>query len=480
MKGGKKSPSINKVRATKYVVSRKTPVKAMPTKKSNMSAFAPNKTDPQMNKACTAKRGVRILDRLEKFWNEQSMYRKEGGKLENSQAGYDDKKTHYEGVSCGTICQEMKPLDEYVEGTCYTECGESQLVNDGRHQKYLKMAEHLIKNCKDQTEHRGKTCHDGEPLDEQSACNKDSYLRPCEACKKTHCECTTSPTEKDSKPPDMSLIRDCSQLKFYTSALEKWATTATDGESSEEHGDDTCSQNWEGSQTENMGSCREACVKKEDSCSGCCNVGKEAQGKCRCPHRHYTTIKVEETKAELQLIDKPLKTLLPNRARDASPPMDTPTASVSKIYDAQSELELVLQEETEATSQVSQSIKQLANSNLLHGMPDPQPLIPTLDTTDDGKKKARMEEMSKEDPIRMKDRRLHLPINQEYSGHLQPQFHSPNPMLSAHLHQNQHHGHPDATKEEERKTKTLEHRGMTCQDTEPLGEHVKCTCYIDC
>ena len=156
----------------------------------------------------------------------------------------------------------------------FSDCDPSQLVTDGRHQKHLKMAEHLIKNCKDQTEHRGMTYHDGKPLDEQSACNKDSYLRPCEACKKTHCECTTSPTKKDSKPPDMSLIRDCSQLEFHTSALMKWATTARGGESSEEQGDGTRSQNWEGSQSENMGSCREACDKEEDSYSGCYNVGK--------------------------------------------------------------------------------------------------------------------------------------------------------------------------------------------------------------
>ena len=45
--------------------------------------------------------------------------------------------------------------------------------------------------------------------------------------------------------------------------------------------------------------------------------------------------------------------------------MDTATASVSKIYDAQEESELVLQRETEAISQVSQSIKQSTNSNPL-------------------------------------------------------------------------------------------------------------------
>ena len=36
----------------------------------------------------------------------------------------------------------------------------------------------------------------------------------------------TPPTKKSSKPPDMSLLRDSSQLKVYIPTLEKWATIA--------------------------------------------------------------------------------------------------------------------------------------------------------------------------------------------------------------------------------------------------------------
>ena len=74
--------------------------------------------------------------------------------------------------------------------------------------------------------------------------------------------------------------------------------------------------------------------------------------------------------------------------------MDTDNASVSKIYDAQEESELVLQEETEAISQVSQSIKQSTNSNPLHGTPDPQPFTPLPGALGDRKKKTRVGEMS--------------------------------------------------------------------------------------
>ena len=72
------------------------------------------------------------------------------------------------------------------------------------------------------------------------------------------------------------------------------------------------------------------------------------------------------------------KTPQPNKARDVSPPMDAANASVSQTYDAQKDSEQVLQGGTEATSQVSQSNKQSANSDLLHGIPDLQPLTPSL------------------------------------------------------------------------------------------------------
>ena len=65
--------------------------------------------------------------------------------------------------------------------------------------------------------------------------------------------------------------------------------------------------------------------------------------------------------------------------------MDTVNASVPQIYDAQKESELVLQGGTEATSQVSQSDnnQQLANSDILHGIPDLLPSTQqlTVDTT---------------------------------------------------------------------------------------------------
>ena len=72
----------------------------------------------------------------------------------------------------------------------------------------------------------------------------------------------------------------------------------------------------------------------------------------------------------------------PSKARDVSLPRDAANASVFKTYDAQKDSELVLQGRTEATSQVSQSNNQSTNSNLLHGIPDLQPLTlpPTVNT----------------------------------------------------------------------------------------------------
>ena len=213
---------------------------------------------------------------------------------------------------------------------------------------------------------------------------------------------------------------------------------------------------------------KEVCGKPQDSCPRCCKTYEDAQRKCRCSYCHYITIEVKETEVEFQPIYELLRALQPNRARDVSPPMDAAIASVSQIYDAQKESGLVLLEETEATSKVSQSIKQLANSNLLHGIPDPQPLIPPPNATEDKEKKTRVGEMSKEDLFRMKDRRLVLPINLEQ-------------IINHGRHQN---------------TEPLdEHVKCTCytncgdsqiindgrhQDTDPLDGHAKCTCYTDC
>ena len=58
--------------------------------------------------------------------------------------------------------------------------------------------------------------------------------------------------------------------------------------------------------------------------------------------------------------------------------------------------------------------------------------------------------------IDSKDRKLCLPINLESSGHLHLRFYSPNFMLAVHLHQDWDHGYPDATEDEERKTKMWE------------------------
>ena len=86
--------------------------------------------------------------------------------------------------------------------------------------------------------------------------------------------------------------------------------------------------------------------------------------------------------------------------------MDAANASVSQTYDAQKDSELVLQGGTESTSKVSQSNKQSANSNILHGIPDPQPLTPPQDTTEGEKKEMRMEEASNGRLVGMKEGRL--------------------------------------------------------------------------
>ena len=88
---------------------------------------------------------------------------------------------------------------------------------------------------------------------------------------------------------------------------EHLCKTCRDREFSDEHGDGTCCQNWEGSRTENSDSCCEVCGKLEDSCLGCCNVYREVQCKSRCPYCRYITTEVKETEVEIQPIDKLLR-----------------------------------------------------------------------------------------------------------------------------------------------------------------------------
>ena len=110
-----------------------------------------------------------------------------------------------------------------------------------------------------------------------------------------------------------------------------------------------------------------------------------------------------------------------------------------------------------------------------HGIPDPQPLIPPPDAIEDEERKTRMEEMSNEDLIGMKDGRLCPPINLESSGHLHLQSHSPNFVLAVLPHQDWNHGHLDAIKGQK-----TEHRGRTCQDENSLDEQNNACKKIHC
>ena len=78
---------------------------------------------------------------------------------------------------CGMICQETEPLDEYVKCTCYTDCEESQIINDGRNQENSKIADYLTKNCK--------------KVHWEYICSQE-HLETAEyhtkICKKVHCE----------------------------------------------------------------------------------------------------------------------------------------------------------------------------------------------------------------------------------------------------------------------------------------------------
>ena len=86
-----------------------------------------------------------------------------------------------------------------------------------------------------------------------------------------------------------------------------------------------------------------------------------------------TTISEQPLQPEVEITQ-------PNLALDVPTSVDTSNASVPQIYDAQRESGLVLQEGTEATSQVSQSVsnKQLANSDTLHGIPGSLSSTPSL------------------------------------------------------------------------------------------------------
>ena len=93
---------------------------------------------------------------------------------------------------------------------------------------------------------------------------------------------------------------------------------------------------------------------------------------------------VTTTSEQLLQPEPEVETTQPNGARDVISPVDTANASVPQIYDAQKESELVLQGGTEATPQVSPSVnnKQLANPDILHGIPDLQlSSQPTVDIT---------------------------------------------------------------------------------------------------
>ena len=97
-----------------------------------------------------------------------------------------------------------------------------------------------------------------------------------------------------------------------------------------EHQDSTCGQNFEVFGTENLSSCCQAGGKPEDSCSGRCNVSREAQCKCQCLYGHYITTELKETEEELQLICRALHAPQPSKARDVNPPMEATNASVPK------------------------------------------------------------------------------------------------------------------------------------------------------
>ena len=130
-----------------------------------------------------------------------------------------------------------------------------------------------------------------------------------------------------------------------------------------EHRGKTCQ---DGKSLDEHSVCCKAGGKLEDSYPRRCNANKEI---------HYEYIGPQDRKS----LDGPKEKIpQPNNAQNVGQPMDAVYASVSQTYDAQKDSELALQGGTEATSQVSQSNKQPPNSVLLHEIPDPQPLTPSL------------------------------------------------------------------------------------------------------
>ena len=75
------------------------------------------------------------------------------------------------------------------------------------------------------------------------------------------------------------------------------------------------------------------------------------------------------------------------KARDTNQSRHAANASASQLYDTQ----LVLQRGAEATLQVSQSHKQLTNTDLLHGTSNTQSSTPSLEAIRDGERRAPIE-----------------------------------------------------------------------------------------
>ena len=258
------------------------------------------------------------------------------------------------------------------------------------------------------------------------------------------------------------ITTEAGEVEFKLQPLYKFLQVLESGENS-------------GRRTEHLGkTCRESPDEPRDctccqDCEGCQNYkGSWIENSCSC---YYITNEAKKTEADFQLIHSFLRAQQPNKAQKASRPMDPATASVSHTYDAQHEAEQVLQGGTEATFQVSQSLKHPANSNPLHGIPDPQPLISSLVTTEDEGRKIRAGEMSNRDLVGLKEGKSRSPINLESSGHPHLQLYSPNLVPAAYLHlldstkATSQYGLPDpqpptplsdATEDEERKARVRE------------------------
>ena len=99
---------------------------------------------------------------------------------------------------CGTTCQDTEPADEYVKCTCYTDGGESQII-DTCGCKNIKCSCHTDSGESKTT----ITCGCKKP---QQKCNcgkvsgksKDSFPGYSNACKKSHYEHTRSHCQRSS------------------------------------------------------------------------------------------------------------------------------------------------------------------------------------------------------------------------------------------------------------------------------------------